>query len=113
MRRFSFLSALAALLLIAPAAEAAFPGANGRIAFTRDAGANEESYTAEPDGSDARPITSNPWGDRMPAFSPDGSRIAFVSLENGTANPEIYVMDADGTDRTRLTDSAGNDLDPA
>ena len=95
MRRFPFLIALLLVLLTAPAAEAAFPGANGRIAFTRDAGANEEIYTAQPDGTDARAITTNAWGDRMPAFSPDGSRIAFVSLENGTS--EIYVMDADGT----------------
>ena len=49
----------------------------------------------------------------MPAFSPDGTKIAFVSLENGAANPEIYVMDADGSGRTRLTTSAGNDFDPA
>ena len=44
-------------------------------------------------------------GDTMsatdPAFSPDGSRIAFVSATSG--NPEIYVMNADGTDPTRLT----------
>ena len=36
-----------------------------------------------------------------PAFSPDGSRIAFVSLRDG--NAEIYVMNADGTGATRLT----------
>ncbi|MGH7606261.1 MAG: LpqB family beta-propeller domain-containing protein, partial [Gemmatimonadales bacterium] len=36
-----------------------------------------------------------------PAFSPDGSRIAFVSATSG--NAEIYLMNADGTDVTRLT----------
>jgi len=36
-----------------------------------------------------------------PAFSPDGSRIAFVSQRDG--NAEIYVMNADGTGSTRLT----------
>jgi uncharacterized protein YjdB len=36
-----------------------------------------------------------------PAFSPDGSRIAFVSTRDG--NPEVYVMNADGTNPTRLT----------
>src|SRR6185312_257262 len=115
MRRFSFFIALAIGLSAAPAAQATHPGANGRIAFTRDAAANEEIWTARPDGSDARPITANGWGDRMPAFSPDGKRIAFVSLENGAANPEIYVMNADGSGRTRLTTSVGNvpDTDPA
>src|SRR6266545_6927881 len=36
-----------------------------------------------------------------PAFSPDGSRIAFVSQRDG--NSEIYVMNADGTGSTRIT----------
>ncbi|MGH7531342.1 MAG: Ig-like domain-containing protein [Gemmatimonadales bacterium] len=36
-----------------------------------------------------------------PAFSPDGSRIAFVSTSPG--NAEIYVMHADGSAPTRLT----------
>ena len=112
MRRFLFV-VIAATLLAAPSAQAAFPGANGKIAFTRGAGTAEEIWTANPDGTDPRAITANGWGDRMPAFSPDGTRIAFVSLENGAANPEIYVMDAAGGGRTRLTTSDGNDLDPA
>jgi len=44
-----------------------------------------------------------------PAFSPDGSRIAFTSTRDG--NPEIYVMDADGTNAGRLTNSPGADGD--
>ena len=110
MRRFPFVVAIAATLLAAPSAQAAFPGANGRIAFTRDATptTSQEIWTAAPDGSDPRQITNNGWADRMPAFSPDGTKIAFVSLENGTANPEIYVMDADGNNRTRLTTQAAN-----
>jgi uncharacterized protein YjdB len=36
-----------------------------------------------------------------PAFSPDGSRIAFASTRDG--NFEIYVMDADGTNLVRVT----------
>src|SRR5213078_1824050 len=44
-----------------------------------------------------------------PAFSPDGSRIAFTSTRDGQA--EIYVMDADGTSPARLTNSQGADGD--
>lgn len=36
-----------------------------------------------------------------PAYSPDASRIAYVSSRDG--NPELYVMDADGTNPVRLT----------
>ncbi len=45
-----------------------------------------------------------------PAFSPDGSRIAFVSTRDG--QPELYVMDADGTDAARLTNSPAPDGAP-
>src|SRR5881296_2600705 len=44
-----------------------------------------------------------------PAFSPDGSRIAFTSTRDG--QPEIYIMDADGTSAARLTNSPGADGD--
>ncbi|PYP56459.1 MAG: hypothetical protein DMD40_10855 [Gemmatimonadetes bacterium] len=46
-----------------------------------------------------------------PAFSPDGSRIAFVSQRDG--NPEIYVMNADGTGSTRITNDPQADGRPS
>src|SRR3989449_10900254 len=46
-----------------------------------------------------------------PAFSPDGSRIAFVSQRDG--NAEIYVMNADGTGTTRVTNDPQADGRPA
>jgi uncharacterized protein YjdB len=50
-------------------------------------------------------ITTDTTSATDPAFSPDGSRIAYVSTSGG--NAEIYVMNADGTSPTRLT------IDPA
>ncbi|HET7618017.1 MAG TPA: Ig-like domain-containing protein, partial [Vicinamibacterales bacterium] len=46
-----------------------------------------------------------------PAFSPDGSRIAYVSTRDG--NAEIYVMNADGTGATRVTNDPQADGRPA
>jgi TolB protein len=46
-----------------------------------------------------------------PAFSADGSRIAFVSQRDG--NAEIYVMNADGTGATRVTNDPQADGRPA
>ena len=40
-----------------------------------------------------------------PVWSPDGSKLAFVSNRDGT--PEIYVMESDGSNQTRATFSAG------
>ncbi|HTI05676.1 MAG TPA: Ig-like domain-containing protein [Gemmatimonadales bacterium] len=45
-----------------------------------------------------------------PAFSPDGSRIAFVSQRDG--NAEIYVMNADGSGATRLSNDPQADGHP-
>jgi Tol biopolymer transport system component len=46
-----------------------------------------------------------------PAWSPNGSRIAFVSRRDG--NSEIYVMEADGTRQVRVTHNVTTDVDPA
>jgi TolB protein len=46
----------------------------------------------------------------LPAWSPDGSRIAFMSFRDG--NPEIYVMDASGANLRRITRHPGIDSTP-
>jgi len=55
------------------------------------------------DGSGLTNLTNNPAGDGQPVWSPDGSKILFVSDRDG--NDEIYVMKADGSDPTNLTDN--------
>ena len=45
------------------------------------------------DGSNVTQLTDNSFGDAIPAWSPDGSKIAFVSARDGDF--EIYVMDVD------------------
>ena len=82
----------------------AFPGANGRIAFTKLAGG---IGTMNPDGSDVQSLTSD---GRAPAWSADGSKIAFESNSDG--DNEIYVMNADGTGRTQLTSNSSDDSAP-
>jgi Tol biopolymer transport system component len=48
-------------------------------------------------------------GEQSPAWSPDGTRIVFVSNRaaprGGTTGPELWVMDADGSDVRRLSDT--------
>lgn len=45
-----------------------------------------------------------------PAWSPDGTRIAFAS--NIAGNFDIWVMDADGGNLSQLTSHSENDIDP-
>jgi TolB protein len=47
------------------------------------------------DGSGQKNLTQNPDDDFLPLWSPDGSRIAFISRRDG--RDEIYVMNADGS----------------
>ncbi len=48
-------------------------------------------------------LTVDPGQDLRPAWSPDGTRIAFDSNRDG--NVEIYVIDASGLNVTRITNS--------
>lgn len=61
--------------------------------------------------ADLRKVSADTVLEGAPAFSPDGSRIAYVSTRDG--NPEIYAMDADGRSVTRLTTDPQADDRPA
>jgi Tol biopolymer transport system component len=78
-------------------------------AYTFRTGDNE-IFVQNADGSNRINLTNNPADDWTPVWSPDGTRIAFVSDRDG--NQEIYVMDADGSNQTNLTNNPGDDYDP-
>jgi len=91
-------------------AQAAFPGENGRVAFTAFAGDRQDIFTIGSDGLDLRNLTNDPNTDTDAAYSPDGSRIVFSSLRDGDA--EIYTVAVNGTGVTQLTTTGGN-VDPS
>ncbi len=65
--------------------------------------ASFDIYTMNADGSGVTRVTNNAVGDAEPAWSPDGTKIAFESC--GRHHEEIYTMNADGSAVTRLTNN--------
>jgi Tol biopolymer transport system component len=97
---------IGALLAFAASADAAFPGKNGKIAFTTVRDNNEEISTMNGDGTGASDVTNDPAADRTPAWSPDGRRLAFASTRDVRApqgESEIYTMNGDGSSVSKLT----------
>ncbi len=64
-----------------------------------------------PDGTQQVNLTNDSGADRSAAWSPDGTKIAFVTTRGGDS--EIYVMNADGTDPKNLTNHPDSDYFPA
>jgi Tol biopolymer transport system component len=117
--RIAIVCLLAAAFLWVPTAEATFPGRNGLIAFSsavRNRDGKIEVQVMRADGSGRRTLTHSLAEDGAPAWSPDGTRIAFhrvLDYGDGRFNIEIYLMRADGRNVRRLTNHFGDDQDPA
>jgi Tol biopolymer transport system component len=70
---------------------------SGRIVFDD----LQDVWSIDADGTGLTRLTSSPWPEFDPSWSPDGTRIAFRSERHG--DPEIWVMNADGSGQRRLT----------
>jgi len=84
----------------------------GKLAFTTIVGTQSGPQpglsTANADGSGFVMVASFPPEPGPPAWSPDGTKIAY------SANGDIFVMDADGSNKTNITNSAGaNEFNPS
>jgi Tol biopolymer transport system component len=88
-----------------------------RLAFVSEFEYKGDIFVVEVDpaaqnaeGSSEMNLTNNPAYDQSPAWSPDGTKLAFVSDRDGDL--EIYVMNTDGSGVTRLTNHHGYDAEP-
>ena len=83
-----------------------------RLAYVASFGsANSQIYSVRSDGTDAVQLTNDVALNTDPAWSPDGSRIAYTSERDG--GRAIYVRNADGSNVKRLTPLTQDSFDPA
>jgi Tol biopolymer transport system component len=100
-------AAVTAGLTLAPSAIATYPGANGKIAFFFGAqGDYRDIFSINLDGTGLRNLTANGANNTLFRWSPDGSKIAFVSDGDGRDNAyDLYEIAADGGGLTKLSTS--------
>ena len=105
----AILGATIAFATAAPA-QATFPGANGDVAFSAPGPAGSEIYRVPPSGGAAVNITQQPGNDYQPAWSPDGSKIAFAHEDPTTIQRDIWVLDAASPGQpVKVTNDVPND----
>lgn len=95
-----------------PDPELARGGRKDLIAFAHmEADGTMQIYTAMPNGKRTRRLTSGAHSNTSPRWTPDHSRIVFVSNRSGSES--IFIMNADGSNQVQLTNSGCNDRNPA
>lgn len=93
-----------------PAGPNAISGSKIVFGSSRNGG-NHDIFVMDTNGANQTRLTTNAAYDDQPKWSPDGSKIVFMSNRDG--NFEIYSMNADGSNQTRLTNALAADGFPA
>jgi WD40 repeat protein len=84
------------------------PAATGQLAYVAASGDGiRHIYLINANATGARRISGDASSEEDPAWSPNGSRIAFTTQRDG--NREIYVFNADGSNPLRLTNDSAAD----
>ena len=82
------------------------PSPDGEWLAYVTSGKQEDLFLIRTDGSDRRQLTNDRAKDRVPAWSPDGKRIAWYSNRTGTH--EIWTIHPDGSGMRQLTKTTGD-----
>ena len=105
-----------AIDVLAPSAEydhqVAWSPDSKRIVFERDFGNLFSIYTVNADGSQVTRLTTGPFFDVGPTFSPDGRSIAFGSDRAGTFLHDLWTITAAGRHLRRLLEAPYSEAFP-
>jgi Tol biopolymer transport system component len=83
----------------------------GQMAFNGRTGSTGEIFVRNPDGTGEINVSNHAADDNSPAWSPDGTRLAFVSTRSG--NQDIWLVNADGSGLRQLTNHSSFDREIA
>jgi TolB protein len=83
----------------------------GLIVLALQEGAHVRLFAYQPEYLPLTRLTYGPWDDIMPAFSPDGTRLAFSSNRNGYWN--LYVLELTTGEVLQITDNAEYEAAPS
>lgn len=91
-------------------------GGNGQIAFVADRTGSNQIFIVNVDGTGLQKITDIPEGACQPDWSPDGTRLVFVSPCPGNTDyypgSAMFIVNADGSGLLPLPTMLGGDFDP-
>ncbi len=79
---------------------------DGLVSFSSSRDGSSEIYVLDPKRKKMKKLTRSYGIDVSPAFSPDGTKIAFVSDRGGS--PQVYIMNASGKGRPKRVTFEGN-----
>jgi Tol biopolymer transport system component len=82
------------------------------IAFTSERSGSADLYRVRPDGRDLERLTDNASYDDQAAFSPDGTRLVFVTTRAG-GTADLWTMDVATRREQPLTAGDGGDFRPS
>ena len=82
-----------------------------QIAFESDLDGDPEIFIMDADGTRVRQITHNTLWDEGPAWSPDGTMLAYSSGADNL-HLDIFTMNPDGSNTRQLTTYPGRDESP-
>ena len=122
IRRRSVLTVVALSAAVAAiaggSANAGSQAANGRIAYVSDAACrfdptlkNEDVFSMAPDGSGKADLTRNANPDGAPAWSADGTMLAFTRPGKAN-NDDVFVMTSNGKGQRNVTKTSPDDANP-
>jgi Tol biopolymer transport system component len=99
-------------------ANAGSQAANGRIAYVSDASCrfdptlkNEDIFSMAPDGSGKVDLTKSANPDASPAWSADGTKLAFTRPGKAN-NDDVFVMSSNGKAQRNVTKTSPDDANP-